>query len=82
MCAKALSQPCWARPKSRLRYRAPGGFTLIETLVVLVISVGLVVTMSLLFRAVAHTTLILVTHDDALAARCQRRLHLVAGRVA
>jgi putative ABC transport system ATP-binding protein len=27
----------------------------------------------------AHTTLILVTHDDALAARCQRRLHLVAG---
>jgi putative ABC transport system ATP-binding protein len=30
----------------------------------------------------ARTTLILVTHDDALAARCQRRLHLVAGRVA
>ncbi len=30
----------------------------------------------------AATTLILVTHDDALAARCQRRLHLVAGRVA
>lgn len=29
----------------------------------------------------ADTTLILVTHDDALAARCQRRLHLVAGRV-
>ena len=29
----------------------------------------------------AHTTLILVTHDDALAARCQRRLHLVAGQV-
>lgn len=29
----------------------------------------------------AHTTLLLVTHDDALAARCQRRLHLVAGRV-
>jgi putative ABC transport system ATP-binding protein len=28
----------------------------------------------------ARTTLILVTHDDALAARCQRRLHLVAGR--
>jgi len=27
------------------------------------------------------TTLILVTHDEALAARCQRRLHLVAGRV-
>jgi len=29
----------------------------------------------------AHTTLLLVTHDDALATRCQRRLHLVAGRV-
>jgi len=28
----------------------------------------------------ARTTLILVTHDDALASRCQRRLHLVAGR--
>ena len=33
-------------------------------------------------NASAHTTLILVTHDDALAARCQRRLHLVAGRIA
>lgn len=31
-------------------------------------------------NASAHTTLILVTHDDALAARCKRRLHLVAGR--
>jgi putative ABC transport system ATP-binding protein len=31
-------------------------------------------------NATAGTTLILVTHDDALAARCQRRLHLVAGR--
>lgn len=29
----------------------------------------------------ARTTLLLVTHDDALATRCQRRLHLVAGRV-
>ncbi len=29
----------------------------------------------------AHTTLLLVTHDDALATRCQRRLPLVAGRV-
>jgi putative ABC transport system ATP-binding protein len=33
-------------------------------------------------NASARTTLILVTHDDALASRCQRRLHLVAGRVA
>jgi putative ABC transport system ATP-binding protein len=32
-------------------------------------------------NASARTTLILVTHDDALAARCSRRLHLVAGRV-
>jgi putative ABC transport system ATP-binding protein len=32
-------------------------------------------------NASARTTLILVTHDEALAARCQRRLHLVAGRV-
>jgi putative ABC transport system ATP-binding protein len=31
-------------------------------------------------NASAHTTLILVTHDPALAARCRRRLHLVAGR--
>ena len=37
---------------------------------------------NLLFElnASAHTTLLLVTHDDALASRCQRRLHLVAGR--
>lgn len=33
-------------------------------------------------NASAHTTLVLVTHDDALASRCQRRLRLVAGRVA
>ena len=31
-------------------------------------------------NASAHTTLILVTHDEALASRCRRRLHLVAGR--
>ena len=31
-------------------------------------------------NASAHTTLILVTHDDALATRCRRRLHLIAGR--
>lgn len=31
-------------------------------------------------NASAGTTLVLVTHDDALAARCQSRLHLVAGR--
>jgi putative ABC transport system ATP-binding protein len=27
------------------------------------------------------TTLILVTHDEALAGRCERRLRLVAGRL-
>ncbi len=32
-------------------------------------------------NATAHTTLLLVTHDAALASRCQRRLHLIAGRV-
>ena len=32
-------------------------------------------------NASAHTTLLLVTHDDAVADRCQRRLHLAAGRV-
>ncbi|MFN3716757.1 MAG: ABC transporter ATP-binding protein [Thiobacillus sp.] len=32
-------------------------------------------------NASAGTTLILVTHDATLAARCTRRLHLVAGRV-
>jgi putative ABC transport system ATP-binding protein len=29
-----------------------------------------------------HTTLVLVTHDEALASRCQRTVHLDAGRVA
>lgn len=33
-------------------------------------------------NAAAATTLILVTHDAALASRCQRSLHLVAGRFA
>lgn len=33
-------------------------------------------------NAETGTTLILVTHDDALASRCKRRLRLVAGRVA
>ena len=33
-------------------------------------------------NAAARTTLVLVTHDPALAARCRRRLHLVAGRAA
>lgn len=32
-------------------------------------------------NASANTTLILVTHDATLAARCARRLHLAAGRV-
>jgi len=32
-------------------------------------------------NASARTTLLLVTHDNAVADRCQRRLNLVAGRV-
>ena len=32
-------------------------------------------------QAASHTTLVLVTHDHALASRCQRQLHLEAGRV-
>jgi len=28
-----------------------------------------------------HTTLVLVTHDEALAARCQRHIHLEGGRI-
>ena len=28
-----------------------------------------------------HTTLVLVTHDEALAARCQRHIHLDGGRI-
>lgn len=33
------------------------------------------------FNAAAHGTLVLVTHDDALASRCQRILHLDAGSI-
>ena len=33
------------------------------------------------FNAAAQGTLVLVTHDDALASRCQRVLHLDAGRI-
>jgi putative ABC transport system ATP-binding protein len=32
-------------------------------------------------NANAHTTLVLVTHDAQLAARCARALHMEAGRV-
>ena len=32
-------------------------------------------------NAAAGTTLVLVTHDDAIARRCQRQIHLVGGRV-
>ncbi|MDD2720300.1 MAG: ATP-binding cassette domain-containing protein [Gallionella sp.] len=33
------------------------------------------------FNSAQHTTLILVTHDEALARRCTRQLRLAAGRV-
>jgi putative ABC transport system ATP-binding protein len=29
----------------------------------------------------AGTTLLLVTHDDAIASRCDRQLHIEAGRL-
>jgi putative ABC transport system ATP-binding protein len=32
-------------------------------------------------NAEARTTLVLVTHDDAIASRCRRRIRLVAGRI-
>jgi len=32
-------------------------------------------------NAAAGTTLLLVTHDDAIARRCQRQIHLVGGRI-
>ena len=44
--------------------QAKNGFTLIEVLVVLVISVGLVITMALLFRTVAQTALLLRGSND------------------
>lgn len=43
---------------------------------------GRIIDMLFELNAEATTTLILVTHDDALASRCQRRLHLVAGHIA
>jgi prepilin-type N-terminal cleavage/methylation domain-containing protein len=58
------------------RRRLEKGFTLIETLVVLVISVGLVITMGLLFRAVAHTTLILRGSNDEWALQTRLREQL------
>ena len=80
MYASALPlASCPARPKERMHDRCPGGFTLIEILVVLVISVGLVITMGLLFRAVAHTTLILRGGNDewALQSRLREQLRHV-----
>src|ERR1700704_1072631 len=32
-------------------------------------------------NAEAHTTLVLVTHDDAIAGRCRRKIRLAAGRI-
>ena len=32
-------------------------------------------------NAAARTTLVLVTHDDAIARRCQRQIHLAGGRI-
>lgn len=67
---------CLARLKHPTRYRRPRGFTLIEILVVLVISVGLVITMALLFRAVARTTVLLRGSNDEWALQTQLREQL------
>jgi putative ABC transport system ATP-binding protein len=32
-------------------------------------------------NAEARTTLLLVTHDEAIAGRCARKIRLVAGRI-
>jgi putative ABC transport system ATP-binding protein len=42
---------------------------------------GRIIDLLFALNAAQGTTLILVTHDDKLAARCGRRLHLDAGRV-
>ena len=62
--------------KTLPKRRSAGGFTLIEILVVLVISVGLVITMGLLFRAVAQTTLILRGGNDEWALQSRLREQL------
>jgi len=63
MCIKPEPAPRirWLdRGRTRAGHSHPGaGFTLIETLVVLVISVGLVILMAALFRQVGHATLAL-----------------------
>jgi len=42
---------------------------------------GQIIELMLELNRTQGTTLILVTHDEALARRCNRQLHLVAGRV-
>lgn len=42
---------------------------------------GHIIELLLALNASAHTTLILVTHDVALAGRCRRRVHLERGRM-
>jgi len=71
--APAASLACRKNPQ---RWRRREGFTLIEILVVLVISVGLVITMALLFRTVARTTLILRGSNDEWGLQTQLREQL------
>jgi putative ABC transport system ATP-binding protein len=40
-----------------------------------------IIELMLEFNRAQGTTLILVTHDEALARRCNRQLHLAAGQV-
>lgn len=67
---------CLACLKSPKPCRRPRGFTLIEILVVLVISVGLVITMALLFRAVARTTVLLRGGNEEWLLQSQLREQL------
>lgn len=56
-----------------------GGFTLIETLVVMVISVGLVILMASLYRTVAHVALILKGGNPEWAVQTLLRNQLAHG---
>jgi prepilin-type N-terminal cleavage/methylation domain-containing protein len=66
-------------PRTRRPARKAPGFTLIETLVVLVISVGLVVLMSLLFRSVGHAALALRGGNPEWAVQARLREQLANG---
>ena len=61
------------------RRPASGGFTLIETLVVMVISVGLVAVMAILFRTVGHAAIALKGDNAEWAVQTLLRGQLTSG---